>query len=99
MNKTYNAISRANKIAFAALAALSITAFAGGLAFAQQQTVHQVAAAMPMEVRVLEPVIVTAKRDVRKVARIEVVGYRSDVIAAQGGSISKVDRLASKVRS
>ncbi len=64
------------KALFATLSVATVVTFAGGLKAAEQQAVAQ-AAAEKMEVRVVEPIVVVARRDIRLAERIEVVAHRS----------------------
>ncbi len=83
-NATYTPTSTFTKTAFAALAIALVASFAGGLKASEQNAVAQAAGAK-LEVRVVEPIVVMAKRDIRQLEVVQVVGHRSEVALAQGG--------------
>jgi hypothetical protein len=88
-NAQYNPTSTVTKAAFAALALALVASFAGSLKASEQNTVAQAATAK-MEVRVVEPMIVIAKRDIRQLEVVQVIGHRSDTALAQGGKRNAV---------
>jgi hypothetical protein len=88
-NAQYIASSNVAKAAFAALAIAVVASFAGGLKASEQNAVAQASAAK-MEVRVAQPMVILAKRDIRQLQIVEVVGRRSNASIAQGGTRSNV---------
>lgn len=74
-----------SKLVVVALSLATMSGMALVLAQSEQQSVAQ-AKAQGAPVHRLEPVIVVAKRDVRKLARIEVLGHRNEQSLAQGGT-------------
>jgi hypothetical protein len=81
-NATYTPTSTLTKTAFAALALAVVASFAGGLKASEQNAVAQ-AASVKLEVRVVAPVVVIAKRDIRQLEMVEIVGHRADTQIAQ----------------
>lgn len=92
-NAQYTASSKAAKIAFATLAVALIASFASGLKASEQNAAAQ-AAVSKMEVRIAEPMVILAKRDIRQLQVVEVIGHRSDVALAQGGKRSALMNAA-----
>jgi hypothetical protein len=88
-NAQYTPTSTVTKAAFAALAIALVTSFAGGLKASEQNAVAQATTAK-MEVRMAEPMLVTAKRDIRQLEVVQVMGHRSDKALAQGGKRNAV---------
>lgn len=88
-NAQYIASSNLAKVAFAALAVAVVTSFAGGLKASEQNAVAQ-ASVSKMEVRVAQPMVILAKRDIRQLQIVEVIGHRSNASIAQGGTRSTV---------
>jgi hypothetical protein len=88
-NAQYIASSNVAKAAFAALAIAVVASFAGGLKASEQNAVAQASAAK-MEVRVAQPMVILAKRDIRQLQIVEVIGRRSNASIAQGGTRSNV---------
>jgi hypothetical protein len=94
MNTTtqYTASTTAAKFAFAALALATVASFATAMKASEQGAVtsakaSQLQAVKTLEVRVAAPVIVTAKRDIRRLEAIEVVGHRSEIVVASAGGL------------
>jgi hypothetical protein len=88
-NTQYIASSNVAKAAFAVLAIAVVASFAGGLKASEQNAVAQASAAK-MEVRVAQPMVILAKRDIRQLQIVEVIGRRSNASIAQGGMRSNV---------
>jgi hypothetical protein len=88
-NTQYIASSNVAKAAFAVLAIAVVASFAGGLKASEQNAVAQASAAK-MEVRVAQPMVILAKRDIRQLQIVEVIGRRSNASIAQGGTRSNV---------
>jgi hypothetical protein len=92
-NAQYTPTSKVTKAAFAALAIGLVTSFAGSLKASEQNAVAQASMAnttAKMEVRIAAPILVTAKRDIRQLEVVQVIGHRSDIALVQGGKRNAV---------
>jgi ribosomal protein L17 len=96
-NASYIASSTAANMVYAALAFATVASFATAMNASEQAAVTQ-AKASAMQVRVAEPMVVVAKRDVRHLDRMEIVGHRTDAAVASVGGMRTGKFAASVAR-